>query len=143
MEMQSAATDAEYIIQKLKLAEFDIINERIYDLTRSDIASEIQRVSDIIRNYDDIIIYYSGHGIQCNGKNYIIPIGYDLSKTDCEISGLYSIENFLDLLDSKNARLKLLILDACRNSTKSSKNGLAESKVLKLFLLSNLLLGKH
>jgi uncharacterized caspase-like protein len=62
--------------------------------------------------------YYSGHGVQYNGKNYMIPIGAILdidepSDLNTDAIGLYSV---LSMMEKAKNRLNIVILDACRNN---------------------------
>ena len=63
---------------------------------------------------DVALLFYAGHGLQVNGKNYLIPID---AKIDSK-PHLSRAIRFDDLLDSmsQGARANLVFLDACRNN---------------------------
>ena len=69
---------------------------------------------------DWAIVYYSGHGIELGGVNYIIPIDAKL-ETDRDIA-LETIDVGLILNSIEGAkRLRLVILDACRDNPFASQ----------------------
>jgi len=68
---------------------------------------------------DEVLFYYSGHGAQASGENYLIPIGASI-KTPADyaweaVSASWALQRMAV------ARLTIFVLDACRNdpTTKS------------------------
>jgi uncharacterized caspase-like protein len=78
-----------------------------------------------IKNGDTIVLYFSGHGGQYEGNNYLIPtndttIGSD---QDIEVFGV-NIKRIIDrLTESKTECVLLLILDCCRPYTLGGATG--------------------
>ncbi|SHM75035.1 Caspase domain-containing protein [Chitinophaga jiangningensis] len=69
-----------------------------------------------IADNDMAVFYYAGHGIEVNGQNYLIPVGASLnSATDAQFNTL-NVNQVLGNMDEKKVRMKLLILDACRDN---------------------------
>ncbi|MBV7532488.1 caspase family protein [Chitinophaga sp. sic0106] len=69
-----------------------------------------------ISGNDMAVFYYAGHGIEINGQNYLIPVGATLnSATDAQFNTL-NVNQVLGNMDEKRVRMKLLILDACRDN---------------------------
>jgi formylglycine-generating enzyme required for sulfatase activity len=73
------------------------------------------------RDADVAVVYYAGHGLEIEGKNYLIPI-------DAKFDTANDVDEFtavsLDLVlksVGRAKRLKLVILDACRNNPFASK----------------------
>ncbi|WP_157961912.1 caspase family protein [Acuticoccus kandeliae] len=65
------------------------------------------------------LFYYSGHGFQANGLNYLAPIGADLrDEVDAEFEAL-AVDWVLSRLESAHAGANIVILDACRNTALS------------------------
>jgi hypothetical protein len=76
------------------------------------------------------LFFYAGHGLQHNGKNYLVPV-------DAEIERAYDIEHecvpadrILTMLEYLKNKMNIIILDACRNnpyarSFRSMDRGLA------------------
>ncbi len=64
---------------------------------------------------DVALLYYSGHGIEAGGINYLIPVDADQSTLTEADAGLVSLQDVLERLRSK-ARITILLLDACRSN---------------------------
>lgn len=65
---------------------------------------------------DTAIFYFSGHGAQIFGTNYLFPIDANPTGVADYPFQLLNVEHVLEQMDASKARLKLLILDACRNN---------------------------
>jgi len=77
------------------------------------------------------LFYYAGHGVQLNGRNYLIPVGANITRdADVEIEAV-SADWVLEQMRYARNRLNFVILDACRNnpfvrSFRSADGGLAK-----------------
>jgi formylglycine-generating enzyme required for sulfatase activity len=77
------------------------------------------------------LFYYSGHGMQVAGRNYLIPIGCRVEdERDVEFEAV-DANRVLAKMDAAGNGLNLMILDACRNnpfarSFRSETQGLAQ-----------------
>jgi formylglycine-generating enzyme required for sulfatase activity len=77
------------------------------------------------------LFYYAGHGIQSNGRNYLIPIGAEIAKEqDIDLEAVDAGYALAEMEAAQN-RMNILILDACRNnpfgrSYRSASRGLAQ-----------------
>lgn len=61
------------------------------------------------------VFFYSGHGVQANGANFLVPTQATVkAATEDPRAVLYSIDNLTRSLGQKPARFQLIILDACR-----------------------------
>jgi hypothetical protein len=63
------------------------------------------------------IFYYSGHGVQIGGANYLLPVG--LAKDSVEIDVTYNavrLDYIANLMYSVVSDFNFLIIDACRNT---------------------------
>ena len=62
------------------------------------------------------VFYFAGHGLQVNGRNFLVPIGANLqSPADVEYETVEA-QWVLDLIGESRAGLSVIILDACRNN---------------------------
>jgi len=64
-----------------------------------------------------VVFFYSGHGIQVKGQNYLIPIDFpdDACESDVKYKAL-NVNEVVERLNEMQVDMKLLILDACRNN---------------------------
>jgi hypothetical protein len=76
------------------------------------------------------LFYFSGHGVQINGRNYIIPVGARVKgERDVEYESV-DVGRVLGKMEDAGNRMNLVILDACRDnpfarSFRSAASGLA------------------
>ena len=80
-----------------------------------------RRFADQLLTADVALIYFAGHGIESNRRNFMIPVNADL-KFEYELADqAYDASNWLEMLEvvrSTNAdRVNIVILDACRNNS--------------------------
>lgn len=62
------------------------------------------------------LFYFSGHGVQIDGLNYLLPIGVEFTQpTDVKYHAV-AADWILGRMDDTGMEVKLLILDACRNN---------------------------
>ena len=76
------------------------------------------------------LFYYAGHGVQVNGRNYLIPI--DAAFADESEVAIQSIDvnDFLQTMERAPDQVKIVVLDACRDNPfasafRSAAQGLA------------------
>ena len=56
------------------------------------------------------LIFYSGHGLQVKGRNYLVPVSASIAdELDLDTQAL-SLDKVLDLVDGAGARVKIVIL---------------------------------
>jgi carboxyl-terminal processing protease len=76
------------------------------------------------------LFYYAGHGIQSQGKNYLIPVGATIEKeADVDIESV-TADDVMEQMDFAANNVNIIILDACRNNPiargfRSAARGLA------------------
>ena len=77
------------------------------------------------------LFYYAGHGVQVQGKNYLIPIGESLDYEESTPHRTLSLNEVVDLMEGAKTQVNIIIIDACRNNPwyrrwrATSSNGLA------------------
>jgi uncharacterized caspase-like protein len=111
--LKNPASDARLIAASLKNAGFNQVDVRI-DLGKTAMEAELRSFGQSAEGADVALIYYAGHGIEAGGQNYLIPTDAKLERDrDLEIEATR-----LDtaLLMAESARLKIVVLDACRNN---------------------------
>jgi uncharacterized caspase-like protein len=128
-KLANPARDAEAMTSLFRKAGFDVVNNQ-RDLGIADLRRVIREFSDISRDADISVVYYAGHGIEVDGTNYLVPADAKLlSDFDVEDETI-SLDRVLKALDPVK-RLKLVILDACRDNpfAKTMKRSVASRSV--------------
>jgi len=84
--------------------------------TQKEVINEVANFKKKIKDNTISVIYFSGHGLQVDGDNFIVPVDPNITIAE-EIP--YMCIHASDLLiasDVKSQNMHLLILDACRNN---------------------------
>lgn len=69
------------------------------------------------------LFYFSGHGLEVDGENYLLPVSFAAtSRAEVKYQS-YPADEILDLMRERGVRLSILILDACRNNPYRSWKG--------------------
>jgi len=67
------------------------------------------------------LFYYAGHGVQIDGKNYLIPVMADIRKEgDVELEAV-DLDRVLNEMQYARNEVNIIILDACRDNPYSTK----------------------
>ena len=65
---------------------------------------------------DEAVFYYSGHGVQLAGTNYLLPVDLRGDSEEQLKDDAVSLQRVLDDLQDQKARFSLAIIDACRDN---------------------------
>lgn len=122
-ELRNSRNDADDISEQLKRLGFSVIDGR--DLDRSAMQVALGRFAQRLKGADAGLVYYSGHGLQINGQNFLVPVDLKLDDgafTPFEMVRLDDVVEALGYTDG----VRLLVLDACRDNPFA--NSLAQNK---------------
>lgn len=61
------------------------------------------------------LVYYAGHGVQVDGRNYLIPVDVELKAGSGMTEAMIDMDTIMAGLDDQ-IRTNILIFDACRNN---------------------------
>lgn len=61
------------------------------------------------------VVYYAGHGVQVDGRNYLIPVDVELKPGTAMTEAMIDMDTIMAGLDDQ-VRTNILIFDACRNN---------------------------
>ncbi|EJN07351.1 hypothetical protein PMI42_07889 [Bradyrhizobium sp. YR681] len=61
------------------------------------------------------VVYYAGHGVQVDGRNYLIPVDVELKPGAGMTEAMIDMDTIMAGLDDQ-VRTNILIFDACRNN---------------------------
>lgn len=114
--LNSPARDAQAMANVLKRLGFRVIGKRAYtDLSASDMAALINDFKRQLKGADLGLFYYSGHGVQISGENYIVPVDGLFKNAKQARSSMISLSAVIEGMEGQT-RNNLIILDACRNN---------------------------
>lgn len=66
------------------------------------------------------VVYYAGHGVQIDGRNYLVPVDIQLRPGSGVTETMMDMDTIMAGLDDQ-VRTNILILDACRNNPMAPK----------------------
>lgn len=120
--------DATDLSESLTLSGFEVVEG--LDLTRDEMAATIREFVDLLDGASTGLFFYAGHGLQIDGRNYMIPVDMVLrSEADLELQAIDM--NFVLAQMERDPRVNIVMLDACRDNpfaqsmTRSLARGLA------------------
>ncbi|MCA1298129.1 caspase family protein [Stappia indica] len=115
--LKNPANDAALIADSLKSAGFDVtlvLNADLRGMKRA-----VRAFTDKLSAAGDgslAAVYYSGHGFEAGGRNYLAPLKADLrDEVDAEFEAL-SVDWLLSTVEAAHGGANIVILDACRNT---------------------------
>jgi len=112
--LANPTNDARAISAALRSVGFQTVNVAL-DATRAQMTEALRRFAAQSAESDWAVVYYSGHGVEQNGTNYLIPVDAHLANDSDIESSAVPLDDILASVD-KAKRLKLIMLDACRNN---------------------------
>jgi len=115
--------DAEDMYEKLKSLGFDV-PPPVVNATKQEIDSALRDFGVRIQEGGINIFYYSGHGVQIDGVNYLMPV--DLAATSSQVYVQYNavrLDYVVSEMFYKAPDFNFLIIDACRNNPYYSRWG--------------------
>ena len=128
--LQNPANDARAMAAALKRLGFDVIVKE--DAGQKEMKQTIDQFGQALKDYDVGVFFYSGHGVQVNGQNYLIPVDADPKSVNDVEYDCVNAGRVLGKMEDAGNTTNIIILDACRNNpfergwTRSAQgNGLA------------------
>jgi tetratricopeptide (TPR) repeat protein len=106
--------DAEAIAASLRAIGFTTVM-LIDDATRDKMLSTLRAFAGEAAKSDWAVVYYSGHGMEVLGTNYLIPVDARLASDRDAQAEAVPLDLVMAAVDGAK-RLKLVLLDACRNN---------------------------
>lgn len=113
--LRNPINDAEAMTNALKSAGFKVIM-----VTDADQAKMVQAVRDFgtqLKQRRGVgLFYFSGHGTQIDGENYLLPVATEFSSLDDVKKKAVTALAVVDAMAAAHGDLNIFILDACRNN---------------------------
>ncbi len=110
--LRNPVNDARAVATILRAVGFEVVES--LDEPRGRFAATLRKFLLLAENSEVAFVHYGGHGVQTGGKNYLIPVDAELrTVVDVQLQG---IDADFVLNSLGRPRLRILILDACRNN---------------------------
>lgn len=118
MPLANPVNDANSVSNTFR--DMGFIVEELLDADRESIAIAIEKFSQKLATARAAVFYFSGHGMQIDGENYLIPIGRteatQISTEDQVPYRAINANEILRAMESRQVNFAMVVLDACRNN---------------------------
>ncbi|MEM8978542.1 MAG: caspase family protein [Pseudomonadota bacterium] len=112
-DLKNPINDAEALAAKLETLGFEVTKG--IDLDYDSLRDTVRSFARVAARADITLVYYAGHGISVDGKNYMVPVDASLSdEIDWQFE-VYEVAELLELVD-RSPGPSLIFLDACRDN---------------------------
>jgi hypothetical protein len=108
------ANDAAGMRDRLNALGFQVITALDADIRA--INRAVGEFNDALSQGGVGLFYYSGHGMQINDENFLIPIGAQMDSALDAMTEAFSVNTLVKLMQIAPTRLNIIILDACRSN---------------------------
>jgi uncharacterized caspase-like protein len=113
--------DARALGATLQKLGFELVGGHpLVDLDKATTDKMVKRFGIMAQDADIALFYFSGHGMQIGGTNYLVPIdlGSDLGPFTPATVDFQTLnaDLVLRVLDKSGSRVKMMLLDACRTN---------------------------
>ena len=129
MALVNPANDAKAMADVLKRLGFTVVELR--DGNKAQMTAAIAQVSNSLKGKQGVgMLYYAGHGLQLDWRNYMVPVDANL-KTAADVQQqTIDLSSVVDIYKAAGNRMNIVVLDACRDNpfggNTSSAKGLAQ-----------------
>jgi hypothetical protein len=109
------SNDAKAVAAALRDQGFSVIE--LCDGTKAQMESALAQVSDTLRGRNGVgLLYYAGHGLQLDWRNYLLPVDGDPATAADVPKQAIDLQLVMDSLKRAATRINIIVLDACRDN---------------------------
>jgi hypothetical protein len=126
--LRNPVNDARAVAQSLQRLGFNVMLRE--NRSQREMAQDIREFGRQLDQNTVALYYYSGHGIQVKGENYVVPVDAALENEEEVEYATVNVGLVMAQMEAAHSRVNIVFLDACRNnpfarSFRSSSSGLA------------------
>jgi hypothetical protein len=113
--LDNPAADADAMAKVLEAKGFKVV--RLRDATRAQMQQALAQTQQLLAGRKGVgLFYYSGHAVQLDWRNYLIPIDARLGQPRDVAAQTLDLAAVLDAFKAAGTRMNIVVLDACRNN---------------------------
>lgn len=124
--LRNPVNDTNSIAQKFKKA--GVAHEVVTNATREEMEDALDRLRLASAGASVVMFYFAGHGIEVDGKNYLLPTGARIDSASKLETEAISLDRLLSRLGKCGTSSRVLVLDCCRDNPFARENWLAGYK---------------
>ena len=119
--LDNARADARAMAIALEKLGFDVMLAT--DVNQKTMLDTVRRFKMKLSGGDEAVFYFSGHGVQLQSGNYLLPIDIASESEDQVRDDALPLQRVLDDLQEQKTRFSLAVIDACRDNPFKAGNG--------------------
>jgi len=129
LALKNPLNDATAIEKQLTSLGFETKSYK--DLKVAEVSGLRQEMESRIKRNTVLFFYYAGHGVQIEGRNYLLPVDATLNDGEKASQESLYLGDVLHAIERMRPKIAVVILDACRdNPFKDQKNSSAAKQGL-------------
>jgi formylglycine-generating enzyme required for sulfatase activity len=113
-KLDNARADARALAKALEAAGF-VVTLKL-DVDQKAMERALRAFKAQLVGGDEAVFYFSGHGVQLAGENFLLPVDIGGQTADQVRDDAVGLQRVLDDLHDQKARFSLAIIDACRDN---------------------------
>lgn len=126
--LRNPVNDARSMAQTLSGMGFQVLLRE--NRNEDQVKQDIREWGRMLDQNSVALFYYSGHGIQVKGENYVVPVDASIASEEEVEYGAVNVGLVMAQMERARSRVNIVFLDACRNnpfarSFRSASQGLA------------------
>lgn len=114
LALKNPLNDASAIEKQLSDLGFETRSYK--DLKVAEVTGLRQQMESRLKRNSVLFFYYAGHGVQMDGRNYLLPIDANLSDGDQAPQESLYLGDVLHVIEKMRPKIAVVILDACRDN---------------------------
>ena len=141
--LNNPGNDAALMAETLRGVGFTLVGGRAQiDLDKAGFDRAVQDFGSQLVGADVALFYYSGHGMQIRGENYLVPVSANPTREADVDFQMLNVNLVLRQMEGSGTKLNIVVLDACRNNPfggrglRATDSGLAQIRGAQGTLIS-------
>ena len=124
--------DVDDITRALTAMEFDVISSK--NLTREKMGDALDQFAVKLRGADVAFFFYSGHGMELEKQNYLIPVDadFDTVRLSAVRKENLNLSEVLETMNDSGSKVNIAVVDACRDNPYPSRMKGARRKLARI-----------
>lgn len=111
--LKNPSNDASALAEAFTRLGFRVIQGR--NLSHEGMERQMRNFYQYLGGAETAVFFYAGHGLQINGKNFLVPVDFDPERDEYLTTQLVQLDSVLDEMANR-AQHSLVFLDACRDN---------------------------
>ncbi len=113
-ELKNAGADAKSMSTALERVGYQVNFKK--DLDEKAMKAALRDFKEKVSGGDEVVIFYSGHGMQLAGSNYLLPVDIKGENEGQVKDEAIPLQRILEDMQEQKAKFTLAVIDACRDN---------------------------